>query len=449
MRRSCTIGTLAAVLLALAAVVSAADDPALERRRTPIVQVFEQCKDAVVNISTTRTIKMRSLGRGPLDDFFDFGPPQLRDRQVQSVGSGVVVHESGYIVTNAHVVAQASDVKIIFADKQKLPAGIVAVDPEHDLAVLKVNAPKPLAYLKLGRSNDLMVGETVAAIGNPLGLQHTVTAGIVSALDRDLQFSEDVVYRGLIQTDAPINPGNSGGPLLNINGELIGINSAIRGDAQNIGFAIPVDRIWELLPSLLDVERRQRVRFGLRVGGKDAEVLAVREDSPAAKAGLKQGDRIIQFNDHTLRDGIDYYVHLLAQQPESTVRLSVRRDSKTHELSVPLESIPLPDGRKLAQQRLGLELAELTPELRRKYDLPESVGLIVESVDRGGPADRVGIIATDLILRLDRVPVADLKDVGLALEQMRGGERGQVEGVRLRADPPFSWTATLRVRGGQ
>jgi len=433
------------VLLATASL--AAEPPGSEaaaraRRRTPIVDVFEQCRDAVVNISTTRVVRMQPQ----FEDIFDFGRPRYGAQRVQSVGSGLVVHESGYIVTNAHVVSQASDAQVTFADKQTLPARIVAVDTDHDLAVLKVDASKPLAHLRLGRSDDLMIGETVIAIGNPLGLQHTVTSGIISALDRELPVSNDVVYSGLIQTDAPINPGNSGGPLLNVNGELIGINTAIRGDAQNIGFAIPVDRLWSLLPSLLDIEQRERVRFGLEVSGHDARVTAVRADTPAAQAGLKKGDRIVKFNGEPLRDGIDYYVHLLSQKPESKVRLAVRREQKTLDVEVPLEVVPVPDGAKLARERFGVELEEITPEMRRRYELPAYVGLIVKSVVRGSAAERVRIIPTDFLLRVNRTPVTSLKDVGLALEQIRAGDKVGIEGLRVDANPPFLWTATLRAK---
>jgi serine protease Do len=433
-------------LLLLPLPLSAQESPT-DRRRTPIVAVFEKCRDAVVNISTTRTIRTRSLMPGnPFDEFFDFGPQRSRDRRVESVGSGVVVHESGYIVTNAHVVAQASDVQVTFANKQTLPARVIAVDPEHDLAVLKVESPQPLAAQRLGRSDDIMVGETVVAIGNPLGLQHTVTAGIVSARDRDLQLNDETTYHGLIQTDAPINPGNSGGPLLNVNGELIGINTAIRGDAQNIGFAIPVDRIWELLPSMLDIERRQRVRFGLSVSGTDARVVDVRKDSPAAKAGLAAGDRLLRFNDHALRDGIDYYVQLLDQQPDSEVRLVADRAGQRLSVKIPLEAIPIPDGRALARKYLGLTLSEVTPDIRRKYDLPDYAGLVAESVEAHSPADRARILPGDLILRLDRVPVTEIKDVGLALEQLEGGAAVRVEGLRLAANPPFGWRVTIVAR---
>ena len=435
------------MLLATAPAFAATpDQDDQQRRRSPVVEVFEKSRDAVVNINTTRVVRMRSLRFPSLfDDVFDLGSPRMRNRQVQSIGSGIVVHESGYIVTNAHVVSQASDVRVSFADGSTEPAEILAVDTEHDLAVLKVNANRPLAWQKLARSDDILVGETVVAIGNPLGLKHTVTAGIVSALDRELVFDKDTAYHGLIQTDASINPGNSGGPLLNVNAELIGINTAIRGDAQNIGFAIPVARLWELLPAMLDLERRERVRFGLRVSGPEASALTVRPESPAARAGLKPGDRVVRFNGQPIRDGIDYYVHLLDQRPGSEIKLAVQRDGKLIESTVPLQAIPLPDGGELAKRMLGVSLAQVPDRLRRRYDLPTHVALMVDEIERDSPADAAGMRAGDLILRLDRVPASSLQDVGLALEQTPPGDRVVVEGLRLQPDA-FFWTVSLKTR---
>ena len=426
---------------------TADENAARVRRRTPVVEVFERCRDAVVNISTQRVIHMRSLGGSPFDDIFNLAP-FVRDRKVQSVGSGVIVHESGYIITNAHVVAQATDIQVTFAGGgEGLAAELISVDPEHDLAVVRVNNPKPLPTIKLGRSHDAMVGETVVAIGSPLGLDHTVTAGIISALGRDVQLNQEVSYKGLIQTDAPINPGNSGGPLLNVDGELIGINTAIRGDAQNIGFAIPVDRLWELLPSLLDIERRTRVRFGLHVSGADTQVVDVRAKSPAAEAGLKKGDRIVRLNSHPLRNGIDYYVRLLGQEPGSEVRLTVQRGRETFEVAVPLQEIPLPDGRDLARQLFGIQLDELSPRIRENFRLPDAFGLVVAAIDRGSPAERARMKPGDLILQLKGARVTTLKDVGLALEQSHGGDNVDVVGVRIDGDTLFRWSVQLPARG--
>ena len=416
------------------------------RRRTPIVEVFEANRDAVVNISTDRVQVVRALGYESLWDEI-FGRPREvpLEQHVQSVGSGFVVHEDGYIVTNAHVVARTAEIRISFADKTTAPARIVSIDPEHDLAVLRAEVDRPLPYLRLARSDDLMIGETVIAIGNPLGLQHTVTSGIVSAVDRDLQFSRDVVYRGLIQTDAAINPGNSGGPLLNINGELIGVNTAIRGDAQNVGFAIPADRLWEMLPSMLDIERRQRVQFGLRVGGPQALVADVRAGSPAAAAGLHSGDRIRAFNGRPIRDAIDFYVRMLEERPGDKLELAYERGTRgvTDQARIELKEIPLPDGQKLTEELFGMKLIEFPDEIRKRYELPPDVGLFVDSVRRRSPADRVGIQPGDVISALSRTPVLTLEDAGLALEGVANGERVLVQGIRLDARPPFRWDVSL------
>ncbi len=219
-------------------------------RRTPVVRVFDAAKDAVVNISTRRLVNARSRFFGYRDDPFDdifISPFRRRNVAIQSLGSGFLIHPDGYIVTNEHVVRRATKITVFGADGVSHPARVIATDAEHDLAILKMDRPdgQPLAALPLGRSDDLMIGETVVAIGNPKGYRHSVTSGVISALNRELAFNGNVKYTGLIQTDASINPGNSGGPLLNVNAEVIGINTAIYGphaDFSGTGFAIPVDR---------------------------------------------------------------------------------------------------------------------------------------------------------------------------------------------------------------
>ncbi len=438
---------VAVVLAAAAAQRAAGDSEEHDRRRTPVVAVFEAARDAVVNIHTTRVIRLRSLQFGsPLDDIFQFRTPVPRSRETTSVGSGVTIHPDGYIVTNAHVISQASDVRVSLADRAVLPAKIVAVDTDHDLAVLRVEPEEPLPTAELGRAGDILIGETVVAIGNPLGYGHSVSAGIVSAIDRTLEFDEQRVYRNLIQTDAPINPGNSGGPLLNVNAEVIGINTAIRGDAQNIGFAIPVAALWELLPSMLDIERRERVRFGLDVAGAEPVIRGIRPESPAAGADLKPGDRVVRVGETAIETGIDYYAALRRFEAGDEVRLRVEgEDGGRREVVLTLEAIPLPDGSRLARERLGLELQEISAETRRRHNLSDYVRLVVDSVEPNSPASRAGIRRGDLILRLARVPAESLVQVGLILEQVEAEEVILVDGVR--PEPFFSWTVRLRTRG--
>ena len=252
--------------------------PAQQRRVTPIVDVVRQQLDAVVNVSATHIVTEGG------DDTFE----QPREMRENSVGSGAVIHPAGYVLTNAHVVARASELTVIFADGHKLPAELVATLPEEDVAIIKVAPPAPLQAITLGRSDDLMVGETVVAIGNPVGLEHSVTSGIISAVGREMKASGGVSFKDIIQTDAAINPGNSGGPLLNILGAQIGVNTAIRTDAQNVGFAIPIDRVRALLPRLLAVEAKSRVRLGLGLGAEVTAPIAgvtiatVEKGSPAA-----------------------------------------------------------------------------------------------------------------------------------------------------------------------
>lgn len=432
---------IAAGVIGLLLAVSTLADDARDRRRTPVVDVFERCRDAVVNVSTERVVGVGGRGGSPLDDFFDFSPRRREAKVPFSVGSGAIIHPDGYIVTNAHVVARSSEVHVTFADQSSLPAEVIAVDSEHDLAVLKVDAPKRLAVLRLGEPDDVMIGETVIAIGNPLGLQHTVTTGIISAANRDLEVASNTVYKGLLQTDAPINPGNSGGPLLNINGDLIGINTAIRADAQNIGFSIPVAHLWRLLPDVLDIERRERVRFGLVVRGRDSKVIEVHPGTPAAAAGLKAGDRIIKFNGTPVTDAIDYYLHLINSKPADTIRLVAKRGEQTLDLPVKLESIPLPDGQTLAKQLFGMKLGLVPDDVRKKYELPRSWRLVVVDVDEGSPAAAARIEAGDFILGLGRVTVRSLDDVQAALADARKGDVVPIEGITLTERGPLRWRA--------
>jgi serine protease Do len=285
----------------------------------------------------------------------------------------------------------------------------------------------------MGRSNDLLIGETAIAIGNPVGLQHTVTTGVISALHRDVEFSNEVVYRDLIQTDASINPGNSGGPLLNIYGELIGVNTAIRGDAQNIGFAIPVDQLREVLPAMLDIEKRQRVAVGMTVTGEDlVRVSGVRDQSPAYAAGVRSGDQLLSVDAVPVTHPVDFHIALLGHRAGDRVPLVVRRGGETRDLALNLREIPPPDGAKLAYNLYGMTLEQVDQRTAQRLGLERSRGVLVTAVDRGSPADRADIHPGDLVVQLGPLQVSDLEGVGLALESVQRTDSTYIRVWRFR-----------------
>ncbi|UCD74495.1 MAG: trypsin-like peptidase domain-containing protein [Phycisphaerales bacterium] len=402
-------------------------------RRTPVVEVFEKTRDAVVNISSTEIVTQRSWGgMDPFfERFFDM-PPRMRQYERHMLGSGFVIHPDGYIVTNAHVVAGAAEQTATFADGTGYEAQLIAIDTERDLAVLKIEADSSLPTLPLGRSDDLMIGETVIAIGNPLGYQHTVTAGVVSAVGRDVDISRDLSLKNLIQTDASINPGNSGGPLLNVLGELIGIDTAIRGDAQNIGFAIPVDHLREVLPDLLDVERRQRIVSGITVSNFDEpKVVAVQPGSPAERAGVRPGDVLEAIGRTPVREGVDYYIALIGHSAGDELDLKLARGPRKVSAKVELASRPAPDGAALAGEKLGLGLYPLPEDVAAELGLRHATGLLVLDVERGGPADQLGIVRRDILLSLGRHYVSSLEELGQLLEPVDAGRKLDVSILRI------------------
>jgi serine protease Do len=390
-------------------VASPARPDDVQLRRTPVVEVYEQVRDAVVNISST--VKLRYTGG--LWMFQEY--PQT----ATSVGSGFLIHEAGYVVTNWHVVGRSTSHKVNFANGKEFDADVVQVDEQNDIAILKIRNDGPFKAMKLGRSDDLMIGETAIAIGNPFGYQNTVTTGVVSALHRDLQFENGMEYKDLIQTDASINHGNSGGPLLNILGEVIGINSAIRADAQNIGFAIPVDRLRAVLPDILDAEKVRKVQWGLKVAGDVPKVVEVRADSPAAKAGVRLGDRLVSVNGTPVRRDVDFYIEMLGYKAGDHVPLSVQRDGKTTSATLQLTAVPKPDGKKLAWEHLGVHIADPQPEALRRYHIREGSGVMVLDVDSGGPADRAELRPGDLIVSIGRTRISSTDDVGILLQEAR------------------------------
>ncbi len=432
-----------------------ADSPADNPRRTLVVDAFEKTHGAVVNISSTKTVEInRSRGRSPLEFFFqDFDSllgPRTRRYKTTSVGSGFVIHENGYIVTNAHVVDRTTDVKITFDDQTSYDAEVVAEDRAHDLALLKIETKSPLPVIQFGDSSDLMIGETVIAIGNPLGYQHTLTTGVVSATDRDLKLAsartgQPVVYAHLIQTDAGINPGNSGGPLLNVLGQLIGINTAIRSDAQNIGFAIPVNTLKRLLPVMIREQQKNQFSLGLSIDAH-RRVTRILKESPASRAGMRVGDTVTAVNGERVESDFEFYMQLLDHQPGQVVSLEAQRSGSSRTARIRLQEPPRPDGAKLAAARLGITLSPLSNENARRLGLRSNAGLMIKGVQSGSGAQNEGIAAGDILTALGRYYVSDLDEVGLILDEAQAGQQIYVRILRLEQGKLYRYKTYLTLR---
>jgi len=407
------ICVMAVPLAPLLAAARAEDRGDLLKRRTPVVEAYERARDSVVNISTTQKVEVRGWGL--------FGDVFTMPSERMSVGSGVVIHEDGFIATNAHVVSAADRLTVTFADGTSHEARIIGLDSTRDLAVIKVDPPRPLMPIAWGRSDDLMIGEQTIAVGNPVGLQNTVTTGVISAMHRELSLGGRVVYRDVIQTDASINPGNSGGPLLNVLGELIGINTAVRTDLQNIGFAIPVDQLRDLLPDILDSEKRNKVQVGLRVADSvPPRVMTIREGSPADKAGVRLGDVVEAVDGRRVRGPVDFYVSLLGKEAGDSVALRLSRDGAPTTTKLTLTPVPKPDGKQLARQHLGLGIANVKDSGARRF-APDSGGVIVVAVEPQSSAAREDIRPGDLLVQLGKHWIADVDEVGTLLSGIAEG----------------------------
>ncbi len=399
-------------------------------RMTNDVRVYQMTKDAVVNITSTRLVTAR-VGTG--DEVFDrFFGGQIEQVPAQSLGSGFVIHPSGYIITNEHVVEEGTDVECVFSNGDKLAAQVIATDNEHDLAVLKVEPKKPLQAIALGSSEDLMIGEPVYAIGNPFGYAGTMTRGIVSALDRTLEASPTKSYKGLIQTDASINPGNSGGPLLNAYGQVVGINTAIRADAHGIGFAISVSNMRDLLPAFLNPEALNRAQVGFTVEEKRTEkppadvaagvfIKQVQVGSDAAKAGLKTADQIVAIGGASVTNVVDALVAMANAKPGDTLALEVARGTlgKKMEIKLPVTKAPVPPVEDLLLTRMGIKAETVTPALVAKYKLAMRQGIYISAVKADSPAGAAGIEPGDVLYQLGRYRVGSVDDVATLLKTVK------------------------------
>ncbi len=441
--------------------------PEPQKLSTRFTQVAKQLEPSVVNINTEATIETprrrgqrpTPRGRGeenPFEDFFDrfFGGPQeegpLRQR---SLGSGVIVDPKGYIITNNHVVEKATRIRVKLQDE---PAGapphdakVIGTDPETDLAVIKVDLNRQLPAAKLGNSDGLEVGDWVLAIGSPFGLQSTVTAGIVSAMGRNIVPRRQ--FQSFIQTDAAINPGNSGGPLVDMAGEVIGINTAIitgGSGYEGVGFALPANTVAKVYNALIGPEHKVvrgsiGVEFQAEPNPSVARVYGVKsgvtianvvDNSPAARAGLKPGDTIVAVNGRPVKSGDELVDIISNTKPGTQVKLTYVRNGKEAETTVTVA-----DRAKLFGERLGLEQEEgdqtqpqesklgitvepVTPELANRFNIPAGRGVVVTDVRPGSFADDVGVSRGDVILEINRQPVNSAEDFRRIEAQFQRGQ---------------------------
>jgi serine protease Do len=399
-----------------------ADRPARDwsLRRTPVVEVVQRVRDAVVNIHSERA------ARAPAgDELFGTAPSAGR---VNGMGTGIVIDPRGYIVTNHHVVDEVGSLRVRLADGTAVAARVLARDPESDLALIKVDTTRPLPTVPLGTATDLMVGETVIAVGNAYGYEHTVTVGVVSAVGRDVTLNKEVSYKALIQTDASINPGNSGGPLLNVHGELVGVNVAIRAGAQGIGFAIPVDSMIRVTAGLLAGQARGAsaglaVHDDVRPGGEHApfqrRVVVDRVDpaGPAARAGVRRGDVLVRLGDVDVASSLDLERALLDRAAGDALPVVYRRGGAEQKVELALDaSRPAPGGaQEVVWHRLGVRLQALVPERVASTHPQLHGGLLVSEVRAESAAGKAGIQRGDVLVGLHQWEMLSLENVAFVL----------------------------------
>ncbi len=390
-------------------------------RETAVVRAARKVSPAVVNIGTVLPERRAFHGFGNpfFDEFFrDFMIPQEHPRpeadRRTTLGSGVIIDgRNGLILTNAHVISQAGAILVTLQDEREFEAEVVGADSDSDIAVLRIPAKKRLPEVEMGDSGSLMIGEEVIAIGNPFGFSHTVTRGVVSALNRSIR-AEDATYHDFIQTDASINPGNSGGPLLNINGELIGINTAIYAKARGIGFAIPISKARRVVDDLVRygevgetwigveiqrIDRRLARYLGLPPGA-GVLVNGVDPDSPAARAGIREGDVIWEVGGFRISSVGDFNSALRGYAPGDKVNMDVMRQGATREIRLAAALLPPEKAAAIVHRMTGIRTA----------DAPGGRGAMITAVHPDSWLARIGAAPGDLIRKVDESPVSSRRD---------------------------------------
>ncbi len=396
-------------------------DELTTNRRTPLVTAVERCRGAVVNLRGRKSVSQ-------VDESENTTVVALQEeaRQVNGMGTGVVIDPRGYILTNYHVVQDVLQIQVTTADRQTATATLLAHDPESDLALLKIPTRQPLQTIPLGTSSDLMLAETVAAVGNAYGYDNTVTVGIISHLNRTVQVNENQIYRNLIQTDAPINPGNSGGPLINLDGEVIGINVAMRVGAQGIAFAIPINDAVEIASRLLAQTTGDRLLLGMSVTTQydnDVPHVVVLQAGGEGEAEnvLLPGDRITAVDGHPISRSLDFYCALLDKRPGDSLQLSLAKQGPVSLASSRTVTLKLDaatdNSTQIAWRPLGLELVVASEAEMTGRHPNYSRGLKVVRVRPNSPAEEEGIQPGDVLVAMHGFKTESFENLAYILRQ--------------------------------
>ena len=439
-----------------------------------LAELVKELKPTVVNISTTKLV------RSPLDDFFrgfgdspdSFGNElfrrffgdQPREFRQKSLGSGFIIDKEGYILTNNHVVEKAEEIKVKLSDQQKeYDAKIIGTDPRTDLALIKIKGAGDFPAVHIGDSDTLEVGEWVVAIGNPFGLEQTVTTGIISAKGRVIGAGP---YDDFLQTDASINPGNSGGPLFNLKGEVVGINTAIVAGGQGIGFAIPVNMAKRLLPQL----KKGRVTYGYlgvlpqdvtpeladSFGLKDTTGVLIGDvisGEPAEKGGMKKGDVVLEFNGKTV-DNAHHFRKMVGDTPVGTkAKITVWRDKRRKTLTVTVGEIPeqqvaTAPSKPEETGRWGLSVQDISPAIVDQLGLPDNTGVVITQVEPNSPAREEGLQRGDVIIEVEHEPVKNMADFKKYIELNQKQKKNTILlTVRVKANNYRTLFVVLKKQG--